>query len=304
MVPAMTRTNYTAIGLALLACLLWSGNFITARGVHEFIPPFTLAFWRWCVALAFIAPFGARYVRRDWPLIRSHWKYLAVMGIFGVGCYNTMIYLAAHHTTAHHIALISSTAPIWTLFLAGLIGTERLTRYKTGGATIAFAGSLMIISQGDPASILTLQWNRGDLILLAAAWVWAGYCVGLHYKPDAMHAMTLLTCIFAIGIVFLLPFYLVEAASKPTPFTANALAAYAYVGIAASVIAWFAWNNAVHAIGSIKAGLVYYTIPLFSGLLAVWLLDEPLALYHFIGFILIFSGIVVSHLRKMRLTTS
>lgn len=299
----MPKKEMFAYGLALAACLLWSGNFITARGVHEWIPPLSLAFWRWSVAMLVVLPFGLPHVIRQWPLLRKHWRFMLVMGVSSVSAYNSLIYFAAHYTSSHHIALISSTAPIWTLLLAGLMGTERLSRYKIGGATFAFIGALVIVTRGKPETMLAVGWNTGDMMLLAAAWIWAGYCVLLHYKPKDMHQLTFLTAIFGIGLSCLAPFYFYDIThGNPTPFTGAAWAAYLYVGIAASVLAWLSWNNAVHAIGPVKAGLVYYMIPVFSGVLAVLLLNEPPAFYHFAGFALIFTGIIVSNLRKLGLT--
>lgn len=298
----MQKREIIAFALALAACLLWSGNFVTARGVHEWIPPLSLAFWRWTVASVVILPFAWPHLIRQWPLVRRHWRFLLVMGAASVAAYNTLIYFAAHHTGSHNIALISSTAPIWTLFLAGVIGTERLSRYKAGGAALAFIGALVIITRGAPQQVWHMTWNAGDLMLLLAAWIWAAYCVLLHYKPKTMHQLTFLAAIFIIGVLCLLPFYALDVADgQVTPFTPEAWAAYLYVGIAASVLAWFAWNHAVQEIGPVKAGLVYYMIPVFSGVLAVLFLGEPPALYHFAGFVLIFSGIVISNLRKLGL---
>ena len=139
------RNQTIAIALSLLACVLWSGNFFIARGVHEWIPPVTLAFWRWVVAFAVICPLGLPHVLRQWPLIRQHLPFLIGMGVLSVGLYNTLIYIAGHYTNAHNIALIACTAPIWTLFLAGLFGVERLSRFKLGGAICAFIGALVVI---------------------------------------------------------------------------------------------------------------------------------------------------------------
>lgn len=298
----MPRSHVIAYLLALAACLLWSGNFVIARGVHEWIPPFALAFWRWSVASAVILAFGWRIWWQQRALVAAHWKYLFLMGATSVGAYNTLIYLAADYTSAHHLALISSTAPIWTLLLAGLMGTERLSRFKIGGAMFAFAGALVIVTHGQLARLLAVEWNHGDQLILLAAWIWAGYCVLLHYKPKEMRQFTFLCSIFPIGLLCILPFYLWEVTTgEATPFTAEAWAAYGYVGIASSVLAWFAWNSAVHAIGPVKAGLVYYMIPVFSGVLAVLFIHEPPALYHAVGFALIFSGIIISNLRKLGL---
>ena len=293
------RNQTIAIALSLLACVLWSGNFFIARGVHEWIPPVTLAFWRWVVAFAVICPLGLPHVLRQWSLIRQHLPFLIGMGLLSVGLYNTLIYIAGHYTNAHNIALIACTAPIWTLFLAGLFGVERLSRFKLGGAICAFIGALVVITQGHFSALSSLQGNQGDLLLLLAAWIWAFYSVLLHYKPRELHQLAFLTIIFAVGLAALTPFYMWEATTHPTPFTLHAWGIYLYVGIAASVVAWFAFNASVQRIGPVKTSLIYFTIPVFSGALAILFLDEPLAAYHLMGFGLILTGIVISNLRKL-----
>ncbi|MDT8378411.1 MAG: EamA family transporter [Desulfotignum sp.] len=49
-------TLLAGYGFALTATALWSGNFIVARGLNHFIPPVSLAFYRWLTAvLVFVA---------------------------------------------------------------------------------------------------------------------------------------------------------------------------------------------------------------------------------------------------------
>lgn len=295
-----TRVTLIAIGYALLASILWAGNFAIARGVHEWIEPFTLAYWRWLVAFAAFLPFSYKALRREWPVVRASWKFILVMGTLGVGTYNTLVYMAGHYTSTHHISLIASTAPIWTLALAGIFGTERLSRYKIGGALLAFIGALVIVTHGHLESALYIDWNNGDILVLIAALLWGFYCVMLHYKPKGLSTHVFLTVIIAVGMVVVLPFYIWEAVYvAPTPFTVEAWGIYLYVGVASSVVAWMAWNMAVQMIGPVKASLVYYTVPVFSAVMAVFLLDEPLFVYHFAGFACICAGIVISNLRKL-----
>ena len=44
------RNILIGIGLAVLATIIWSGNFIIARGVYKEILPVTLNFYRWLCA--------------------------------------------------------------------------------------------------------------------------------------------------------------------------------------------------------------------------------------------------------------
>jgi drug/metabolite transporter (DMT)-like permease len=207
-----------------------------------------------------------------------------------------MVYVAAHYTTSHHIALISSTSPIWTMLLAGILGMEKLSPYKVFGAASAFLGALIVITHGELANISSISWNYGDVLLLIASVVWSVYCVMMYCKPIGINSKSLMLVIIVIGTLFLLPFYVWEILTvAPAPFTLKAISAYVYLGIGSSIIAGFAWNYSIHTIGSVKTGLVYYTMPIFTGVLAVVILGEPMALYHLVGFMLVFLGIIISN---------
>jgi len=284
-----------AIAAALVACLMWAGNFVIARGVHEWMPPFALAFWRWVAASAFLLPFGWSALRREWPVIRRNWAYLGAMGIIGVGSFNTLIYIAAQYTTTHQIAIIASTTPIFTLIIAGLFAIEPLSRMKAAGACMALGGALLVITRGDPAIILSQAWNRGDVIVLLAAIIWACWSLGLRFKPEGLSTRAFLATASTIGVLWLLPFYVWEwQVAGPTPFNAQIVGIVLYVGLAASVLAWFCWQYAVETIGAVNTSLIYYTTPLFSAGLAIVILGEGLMWYHLAGFALVFGGIVVS----------
>lgn len=296
----MTKTTCYALGAALISCILWAGNFVLARGVHEWVSPFTLSFWRWLVALAVLLPYSFAHLKAQFPIIRQHWKYFVCMGFISVCVFNSLIYTAAHYTTTHHITLISATSPIWTLVLAGALGLERMSRYKVGGALCALGGALVIICNGDVGSVFQQGWNQGDIIIVVSSVIWAVYSVGLQYKPQGISMRCQLTGFVIIGLLFLLPCYGWELLQgKQTPFDLKAWGSYLYVGLLGSVVAWFLWNYAIQSIGSVKTGLVYYTIPVFSAVLAIAFLGEPLEAYHLYGFALVFLGIVISNLRKL-----
>ncbi len=296
----MNKTQFTAILLAFLACLIWSGNFVIAQGVSDWISPMVIAFWRWFIALIFILPISCKHVRKDWPIIVRNWKYLAVMGIVGVGFYNTLIYYSGQYTSTHHMAIISSTAPIGTLLLAGIFGIERLSRYKIIGAACAFIGALVIVTNGDLIAIFSQKWNAGDIILIFSALIWAAWSVAITIKPKALSTWSFLATIITIGVLFLAPLYAWETyRGASTPFTVEAFSIFIYVGVMASVIAWFLWQHCVDTVGPVKTSLIYYSMPVFAGVLAIALLNEPIEQYHVVGFMLVCLGIIISNLRKM-----
>jgi drug/metabolite transporter (DMT)-like permease len=291
----------TATFLALLACAIWAGNFIVARGVGTWIPPIGLAFWRWMVALLALLPFALPHLRKELPLIFPVWSAFLVMGILGVGTFNALLYIAASKTTSHQIALISCTSSVWILLLAGLLRHEKLTKLTITGTLVALIGAVIIVTHGHLGTIFSLTFNHGDRLALIAAWLWAVYCILLRYKPAAMHASVFMFSLTVIGLVTLTPFYIYESRHiAVTPFTPGAIGIFLYVGLGASVCAWFAWNSAVSTLGAVKASLIYYCIPVFTAALAITILHEPLALYHLAGFVLVFIGVVISNLRKLQ----
>jgi drug/metabolite transporter (DMT)-like permease len=297
----MNRNSLIAISLGLLACFIWGASFVVARGVYEWVAPFTLAFWRWVVAFFALLPITYRLFIKQWPLVKAQWKYITVMGVVGVGTFNCLIYFAAHYTTSHHISLISTISPIVTLLLAGIIGFDKFTVPKVIGAISAFVGVIVIICNGDVSSIANIQWNKGDIILVVASIIWAIWSAALHYKSKELSSKVFLLAQVVVGICAILPFYIWENINvMPTPFTAKAWAVYLYVGIGASAVAWLAWQEATRRIGAVKTSLVYYTIPIFSSIMGVMFLHEDLEVYHFIGFAFIFSGIVIPNMEKIR----
>jgi drug/metabolite transporter (DMT)-like permease len=68
-----------------------------------------------------------------------------------------------------------------------------------------------------------------------------------------------------------------------------------YIGIFASIVAYFLWNRSVDLLGPSKASMIYYTIPLFSGILAYFFLNEKIMLVHLISGVLIISGIFIAN---------
>lgn len=298
----LSKTTIRAVVLALLACIIWASNFIVARGVSEWIPPVGFAFWRWVVAFLGILPFALPHLRKDLPLALPVWPAFVVMGVLGVGTFNAMLYYAAHKTTSHQIALISCISPVLILFLAVLLRQEKLTKVTLVGTLVAFVGALVIVTHGKLSTIMELSFNLGDKITFLSAWIWAFYCILLRFKPREMHAPVFLFILTAIGLMTLAPAYAYESYFiAKTPMTLQSIGIFLYVGLGASVVAWFSWNEAVRIIGPVNSSLIYYSIPVFTAILAITILHEPLALYHVVGFIVVFAGVVIANLKKLGL---
>jgi drug/metabolite transporter (DMT)-like permease len=283
--------------LLILTTLFWSGNFVLSRGMHADIPPLALSFWRWLAALLILACIGAKPLLAQRRQVMRHKYFLIVQGALGVTGFNSLIYVAMQTTTAINATLVNSCIPILIVLISRLLHRERLQLRQGLGVMTSLAGVLLIISGGDLASFGMLQYNVGDLLVFLAAIIWALYSVNLRKYPLGLHPLAYQTAIVIIGLVFLLPLYLLElAAGRTMPMTPATVATIGYVALFASVLAFIFWNRAVAELGANIAGPFIHLMPVFSTILAVVFLGETLSRIHLIAIPLIFGGIFMTTL--------
>jgi drug/metabolite transporter (DMT)-like permease len=278
--------------LLTLAALFWGGNVVLGRAVAERIPPITLNSLRWAIALAILAPATLNQLRGKGHLIRKWFVPLVILAIPSVAIYNSFIYLGTQTTTAADAGLIVGTVPIAILVFASLIGQDGLTPRRAAGALMSFAGVGWVVAKGNPAVVYALSFAPGDLLIIGSTLSWASYTVLLRHFAIPLQPAALLGTLSAIGLVVTLPFCAWELVRGPrVAWSADVLAAVAYVGVFPSVVATICWNKAVAEVGACTAGLFFNLVPIFVVTMAIAFLAEPLRSFHLVGAGLIFAGI-------------
>ena len=159
----------------------------SARGLRADLPPVALAFWRWFIALLLVLPLALPHLKSQWPLLRKSWKILLVLGLLGVGGYNTFAYIALQYTGATNAVLLNSFVPVATVAISWLFLGKHLRLREGIGVAISLFGALTIVSRGDIAVLAQLNLNRGDAWMLLAVLDWAIYTVALAWRPDLTH---------------------------------------------------------------------------------------------------------------------
>ncbi|MCB5906695.1 DMT family transporter [Streptomyces sp. SF28] len=287
------------LALALTATVVWSGNFVIARALHDTVPPVQTAFWRWVIALLAVAPFTLPQVRRQWPAVRRHLGYLAAAALLGVALFNTLIYQAGRSTSATNMAMIAAASPM-LIALFDLVGRRRgtaaepLGRRRIAGMVLALAGVLTLVGNGSPTAILHLDFAAGDLWMLAATAAFAGYSALLRRRPDGIGQLAFLFTTFALGAAMLLPVYGVSLAVEGgfTP-TAGTVGPLLYIGVLSSAVAFFTWNKAIALVGAARAGVVYYLQPVCVALLSAAVLGESIGTVQAVCTALIVAGVAL-----------
>ena len=285
--------------LLTLTTLFWSGNMVIGRAIRDDVPPLSLAFWRWSIALALTLPLALPHLRAQWPQLKRGWQPIVTLGLLGVGGYNTIAYIALQYTAATNAVLLNSFIPIATIALSWLFLKKPLSRFEWFGVLISLAGVITIVAQGKLATLAALTINLGDLWMLLAVLVWAFYTIGLHWRPAGIHPMLMLAAFTVVGLLALAPAYAWEIAQgRVIHITPAVLAGIAYTGILPGFLGYVFYNRAVGEVGASRASLFIHLMPVFGTLLSAIFLAEIPQNYHFAGIALIFSGIYLTTSRK------
>lgn len=282
--------------LLALVMLFWAGNSIVGRAVRDEIPPFTLALVRWVGSLALLLPFAWKQVRADRTAIRQGWPAILLLGLSGVAAFNAFLYSGLHYTTASNALLIQAFIPALVLVTGAVLFSDRAPVMRGIGVAVSTLGVMVIVFRGDIHAIRNLHFGFGDVLILGGCLAWAIYTACLRLAPP-IHAVSLLATTFAIGVVTMLPLALGEArAIAMIDWRPGIFAAFGYVAVLPSLVAYFLYNAAVARIGPGAAGQTISLMPLFGALLAALLLDEVLERYHAVGMALILCGVGLSAL--------
>jgi drug/metabolite transporter (DMT)-like permease len=294
LIPILSN-SFIGYFLVLAATAIWSGNFIIARGLSNSIPPVTLAFLRWATAVLVVLPFAIRPLRRDIQVVWRHLGYLSLTAFLGITVFNTLIYIAAHTSKALNLSLIALCSPVFIILFARLFLHDPFTRRRLIGLVTATVGVVLLITNGELPRLTSMTFSQGDVWMLVAAVIFAAYSILVRIKPAELTPVVFIACTFILGLLFLAPWLAWELFEvKVINFSPLALGSIVYLGVGPSLLAFLCWNHAIAIIGPVRAAFVYYSLPLFSGIEALLLLDEPIHGVHVLSGILILAGVIVA----------
>jgi drug/metabolite transporter (DMT)-like permease len=293
------RLTPKTIFLLTLPPLLWAGNAIVGRLVHDMLPPVLLNFLRWLIALCILLPLAGPVFRREAGMWR-YWKQYAMLGLLGIGMYNALQYLALQSSTPINVTLVASGMPVWMMLTGWLFFGAPVTRRQVAGAVLSIAGVVLVLARGEWRHVLELRLVAGDLFMILATIAWSLYSWLLTRarEPAAIRAdwAGFLLAQVAFGVLWSGGFAAGEWAlgAIPVQWSWTLAAALVYVSVGPAVIAFRCWGAGVQAAGPSVGAFFVNLTPLFTALLSSAFLGEPPHGYHVAAFALIVGGIVVS----------
>ncbi|NTF32749.1 EamA family transporter [Rhizobium skierniewicense] len=282
----------------IIATLCWGGNAVAGKMAVGHISPMVLTSLRWTIAVALITAISLPQLVRDWPVVKTRLPYFFALGAIGYTCFNATLYTALKYTSAVNVAVIQAVIPTVIFAFNFALFRTRIFMGQIVGFILTITGVALLASRGDLISLLALQVNIGDAIMLLAVLAYAIYTVMLRWKPK-VNWRTLMAIPAVAALMSSLPLLLWEVSQNAAVWPdAKGWMITVYTALFASLIAQIFFILGVERIGPNRAGLFINLIPVFGTLLSVMILGETLHPYQIFALLLTLVGIAVAERKK------
>ena len=272
-----------------------ASNLIVARAGVEYVPPISLAFWRWTVVVLLLLPFTYSLLIKNSKIIKKEFKKLFFLGAMGCGVCGAFPFLAGETTTVTNMGIIYTSSPIFIIMISAIFFNEKINFVKIIGLVSCLIGVFAIIIKGDLNLLLNLNFTIGDLWMLAAAIGWALYSIYLFYWKSQLHIFQRFTLVAFFGAVSLLPFYIVEEiVVQRTIFNSNFFLWVLFAAISPGIIAFTLYTQAQKSLGASLTGFTLYIFTIYAAIYGFIFFDEKLESFHYLGTVLVFIGVYLA----------
>jgi drug/metabolite transporter (DMT)-like permease len=293
----LIKKNYPYLPYILLFVqpIFMATNIIVARGGVEYVPPISLAFWRWLTVFIILFPFFfSEILNKRNQLSKEFWK-LFFLGAMGCGVCGAFPFIAGMSTTMANMGIIYTSSPIFIIILSVMFFKDKINLSRIIGLLLCLIGVLTIICKGKINLLLNFKFTSGDLWMVGAAIGWAIYSIYLLNWKSNFSLMARFTLIALFGALSLLPFYMIEEFYYfNTIFNSNFIFWILFAAISPGIIAFTLYTRVQKYVGASLAGFTLYIFSIYTAIYGILLFDEVLLNFHYIGAAFVFIGVYLA----------
>jgi drug/metabolite transporter (DMT)-like permease len=297
---SLTKNNfYFPYLLLFVQPIFMATNIIVARGGVEYVPPVSLAFWRWLSVFIILCPlFLGEILKKNNHLKKEFWK-LFFLGSMGCGVCGAFPFIAGMSTTMANMGIIYTSSPIFIIILSVLFFKDKITFSRIIGLIICLVGVLTIVSKGKLQFLLNFKFTSGDLWMIGAAIGWAVYSIYLLNWKSHFSLMGRFTLIALFGSISLFPFYILEEIFFfNTSFDINFFFWVLFAAISPGIIAFTLYTKVQKFLGASLTGFTLYIFSIYSAIYGIILFEEELMNFHYFGAAFVFFGVYLARKAK------
>ena len=287
----MIKKELLAYTLLIIQPIFMASNLVVARGGVEFIPPISLAFWRWLTVFFILLLFNYKIFSKK-KIIFKEYKKIFFLGFMGCGVCGAFPFIAGQTTTIINMGIIYTSSPIFIILLSYFLFKEKMNLFKLIGLFSCLVGVLIIIIKGDYLSLISLKFTKGDLWMLGASVGWALYSIFLFNWKSSLNVFERFTAISFFGALSLLPFYIFEQNFvSNTIFDMKFLFWIIFAAISPGIIAFILYTYTQKYLGATTTGFTLYLFTVYGAFYGILFFGETLELFHLYGTFLVFLGV-------------
>lgn len=280
--------------LPLFTVIIWSGNSIVNILSTNVIAPETISFYRWFIALITLTPFLIKPVWKKRQAIKPYLAKLAFLALLGMAVNQSLAYFAAATITATHMTLIFALVPLLSLMFSVPILGLSLTKQALFGAMISLTGLVYMLSHGNISNLLSEGINIGDTYMLIAACSYSLYGVLLKRWRLPFNNWIALYMQMIFAVIILLPVLMYNG---QVSLSSASLPLVLYAAIPTSILATWLWMQSIQHLGADKSAMFMNLLPVFTAIMATFILDEQLSSEQLIGGALVLTGVAMTQIK-------
>ncbi|WP_147819731.1 DMT family transporter [Salidesulfovibrio onnuriiensis] len=282
--------------LLVLTMALWGGTWVAGRVLATHMAPLSASFLRFFSASVFLVLFVSHgqggFPKISWRLA----PHAAFLGATGVFMYSWFFFKGLQYSTAGRAALIVACIPVCISGLSALLYKERFGPVRIFGTLLSLCGVAVVLSNGNPMTLLRQGVSTGDLLILGCVAAWTAYSLGgrsamKHLSPPVA---VMWSCLFGSAFLFF-PALHTGLAEDIARASLTDWGCILYLGVLATGLSYAWYYKGIQAIGPSRAGIFINLVPIFALLFASLMLGEALELSLLLGGCMVIAGVVLTN---------
>jgi drug/metabolite transporter (DMT)-like permease len=277
--------------LLILCVLFWAGNYIFGSLVVAELTPVGLTFTRWLFASILLLMIAKKVEKPDWKEVLNQWPKILGLSLFGIIGYNLFLYYALYYTSPLNASLVNSFNPGLIAIASAAYLREKISKYYILGIAISFLGVFIVLTKGNLIKAFEINYNIGDLLILAAVIMWTIYSM-IGKNLTTVPPITSTAVSGMLSAILLLPFAINQNIDFANISTLS-LIGVIYIILFPSLCSFVFWNIGVREIGAAKAGIFMNLNPVFTAAIS-WIMGQQVTMVQLIGGLLVFAGVYIT----------
>ncbi|MDP4128311.1 MAG: DMT family transporter [Bacillota bacterium] len=286
--------------MVLLSSLIYGGNVIAGRLIAGHVPPFTLSAIRVVLGLVILFPLSLPQMKNAPRPNKIEWLQLVIISILGISIPYVALLMGLQQTTGTNASVVFATLPAVTNTLIFFLYKLKPTKFQTVGMITSFLGLMIVFTQGSLLHLITFKVGIGESYLFLNVLSIALFnLLGQNIMKKFSSLVTSVYALFFAAII-LIPMGAWQLRTSGWNVSWSEWCIIFYMGFMAAGVAFFLNLYGVNKIGSAKTSILNNMQHVFSIALSIIILNESLAPYHWIGFFLVISGVILSLSNSLR----